>query len=235
LLYARRGTQYIKQAETVLTVSAGDSLILDSTKTSALTFCSETDALLLAIPRSWIRGWLPAPELVVGQIFKAGATWAGTLNSALGNLRAESIAELSLSGSILAEQLAGLLALATPATTPTPLNSHRRSLLGRLVDVLRERCHDPALDPAAVAASLRLSRRYVHALFAAMGTTFSRELYNLRLQRARRLLEDQRFAGLSINEIAWNCGFNETSHFRRRFRRQFGVSPNEFRHTTTKI
>jgi AraC-like DNA-binding protein len=66
-------------------------------------------------------------------------------------------------------------------------------------------------------------------LFAAAGTTFSNELYGFRLQRAERLLQDRRFDGVGIAEIAWNCGFSEPSHFSRRFRKCFGVPPTAYR------
>jgi AraC-like DNA-binding protein len=114
---------------------------------------------------------------------------------------------------------------------PSP-TTHKRALLRRVTATIRERCHEPDLDPAAVAAALGLSRRYVHMLFASAGTTFSQELYACRLHRAQRLLCDRRFEGLGIAEIAWNCGFSEPSHFTRRFRERFGSPPSAYRLNT---
>jgi transcriptional regulator GlxA family with amidase domain len=121
-----------------------------------------------------------------------------------------------------------MLALASAPSLPAP-STHKRALLRRLTETLRERCHEPELDPAAVATALGLSRRYIHVLFAAAGKTFTQELYAFRLQRAQRLLDDKRFDGVGIAEIAWNCGFSEPSHFTRRFRECFGVPPTEYR------
>jgi len=101
--------------------------------------------------------------------------------------------------------------------------------LRRVTETIRERCHESDLDPAKVAATLGLSRRYVHLLFAYAGKTFSQELYDCRLRRAQRLLRDKRFDGLGIAEIAWNCGFSEPSHFARRFRERFGATPSAYR------
>ncbi len=53
-----------------------------------------------------------------------------------------------------------------------------------------------------------------------------------RLQRAQDLLTDPRLRDLPIIEIAARCGFTDPSHFARRFRRQFGVTPLAFRRAT---
>jgi AraC-like DNA-binding protein len=129
---------------------------------------------------------------------------------------------------VVAEQIVSLLALAASHHHPSP-TTHKRALLRRVTETIRERCHEPDLDPATVAAALGVSRRYVHLLFASAGTTFSQELYACRLHRAHRLLCDKRFDGLGIAEIAWSCGFSDHSHFTRRFREQFGAPPSAYR------
>ncbi len=51
----------------------------------------------------------------------------------------------------------------------------------------------------------------------------------LRLEAARRLLADRRWAALTVTEVAARCGFAEPSHFARRFRLAYGLGPVEFR------
>jgi len=48
----------------------------------------------------------------------------------------------------------------------------------------------------------------------------------MRMQRAVRLLQTEL---LTVNEIADRCGFADTSYFCRVFRKEFNVSPEEFR------
>ncbi len=190
-------------------------------------FPEGVDALVLEIRKDWLQGWLPVPEDAAGHMFGRKAGWGGTLASAIGNLT-PTLGDIALPHSAVAEQVAVLLALATAPAVPQ-LTTHKRNLLKQVSETLRDRCHEPDLDPAAVAASLGMSRRYVHVLFAAAGTTFSHELYSCRLQRAQRLLRDRRYDGVGIAEIAWNCGFSEPSHFTRRFRECFGVPPTAYR------
>lgn len=86
---------------------------------------------------------------------------------------------------------------------------------------------NPDLDAAAMAARLGISERYVHALFARMGTTASAFLLEGRLQRAAERLRVD--AEARIGDVAFDAGFNDLSHFCRSFRKRFGVSAREYR------
>ena len=228
LIHVRNGVQHVDQYNRQLTVQSGSCLLVDCRSNFDFRFPQGVEALVLEIRRDWLRSWLPAPEDAVAQVIDGKSGWGATLASALGNLAPTSIAAMELPHAVVAEQIAVLLALAVAPKSPS-LTTHKRSLLRRVSDTLRERCHEPELDPAAVASTLGLSRRYIHRLFASAGTTFTHELYAVRLDRAQRVLADKRFDDVSIAEIAWNCGFSEPSHFTRRFRDRFGVPPTTFR------
>jgi AraC family transcriptional regulator, positive regulator of tynA and feaB len=228
LIHLRRGIQFVEHGGRSLKLEPGDCVLVDCLSGFKFDFPEGVEALVLEIRRDWVQGWLPAPEEATGRIFGRNPGWGATLSSALGNLTPASLAEIGVPHAAVAEQIAVLLALATAPAAPS-LTTHKRSLLKRISETLRERCHEPELDPSAVASSLGLSRRYIHVLLAAAGTTFSHELYDYRLQRAQRLLRDRRYDGVGIAEIAWNCGFSEPSHFTRRFRQCFGVAPTAYR------
>jgi AraC family transcriptional regulator, positive regulator of tynA and feaB len=226
LIHVRRGIQFVEHCGKSFKLEPGNCLLVDCLSGFKFEFPEGVDALVLEVGRDWIQGWLPVPEEAAGQVFGRTPGWGATLSSALSNLMPTTIGDLSMPDSAVAEQIAVLLGLATtPAAAP--LTTHKRVLLKRVSETLRDRCHEPELDPSAVASALGLSRRYIHMLFAAAGTTFSNELYGFRLQRAQRLLQDRRYDGVGIAEIAWNCGFSEPSHFSRR--KCFGVPPTAYR------
>jgi AraC-like DNA-binding protein len=100
---------------------------------------------------------------------------------------------------------------------------------------LRERCHDVTLTPGSLASDQGISLRYLHHLFARAGTTFGTQLMRLRLDAARRLLDDGRWAALGIADVAARCGFSEPSHFARRFRQAFGQAPQVYRRERTGV
>jgi AraC family transcriptional regulator, positive regulator of tynA and feaB len=228
LIHVRNGVQLAEQYGRRLKVEAGDCLLIDCLAGFEFDFPQGVEALVLEIKRDWLKGWLAAPEDAAARLIDGRSGWGATLASALSNVTPKTVAASGLPPTVVAEQIVTLLALATPHQDSTP-TTHKRSLLRRVTETIRERCHEPDLDPATVAAALGLSRRYVHMLFASTGTTFSHELYACRLHRAERLLCDKRFDGLGIAEIAWSCGFSEPSHFTRRFRERFGFSPSAYR------
>jgi len=84
---------------------------------------------------------------------------------------------------------------------------------------------NPAFSARDVAERLGLSVRYVYELAYETGIGFSDRVQELRLQKARALLEDPRQDLLKVSDIALMVGFNEVSHFNRCFRRRFGTTP----------
>ena len=94
-------------------------------------------------------------------------------------------------------------------------------------DVIRRLDTDLSVD--AIAASHRLTARYVQMLFEDEGTTFTAFVREQRLSRARTMLVSPRFDRKRIGEIAYEVGFNDLSYFVRAFRRQFSISPSEAR------
>jgi AraC-like DNA-binding protein len=228
LIHVRKGVQLIEQYGRSLKVEAGDCLLIDCLAGFEFYFPQGVEALVLEIGRDWLGGWLPAPEDAAARLIDGRSGWGATLASALSNLTPATVGASGLPPTVVAEQIVSLLALAASHDDP-PSTTHKRALLRRVTETIRERCHESDLDPAKVAATLGLSRRYVHLLFAYAGKTFSQELYDCRLRRAQRLLRDKRFDGLGIAEIAWNCGFSEPSHFARRFRERFGATPSAYR------
>lgn len=70
-----------------------------------------------------------------------------------------------------------------------------------------------------------MSLRYLHMLFKSGDETVSEWIMNARLQRAHERLA--RGEGRSITDVAYDMGFNSSSHFSTQFRRRFGLSPRE--------
>lgn len=81
---------------------------------------------------------------------------------------------------------------------------------------------DQAIGVSDMARQCAMSDRSFHRKFvAATGTTPSRFLDNLRLARARQLVE----AGIAVKSIATAVGYRSDSAFRASFKEKFGVSP----------
>jgi AraC-like DNA-binding protein len=61
------------------------------------------------------------------------------------------------------------------------------------------------------------------------GVTYTQFVLQHRLDRAFRMLRDQRCAARRISEIAYDVGFGDLSYFNRAFRRRYGATPSEIR------
>lgn len=88
---------------------------------------------------------------------------------------------------------------------------------------------DASLSVRTVAARHNVSPRYVQRLFDENGSTFTEYVMEQRLERAHRLLSDPRLCDQTLTSIAFAVGFNDLSHFQRRFRRRYGVTPSDLR------
>lgn len=78
-----------------------------------------------------------------------------------------------------------------------------------------------------IARRFRVSNGYVSRLFRRhTGITFNAYLTRLRLQTAGRLLKE---TCRSIDEIAWQCAYRDTSWFIKVFKSHYRLSPGQFR------
>ncbi len=99
----------------------------------------------------------------------------------------------------------------------------------RVKELIRGRLSEPGMDAAAIAAATRLSISYLNHLFKSDGKSLMNYLWTLRLERAAQLLSSPRVTAAQVEEIAWQCGFASASHFSRRFREHFGMTPGNYR------
>jgi AraC-like DNA-binding protein len=79
-----------------------------------------------------------------------------------------------------------------------------------------------------------ISSRYIRKLFEEDGASFTVFILTERLARVRRMLQDRRYAHLTIAQLAHSNGFNDISYFNRAFRRQFGATPSDVREAGSK-
>ncbi len=228
LLYFRAGGGTVAQRGRIADVATGDCVLLDSTETYALKFPQRTACTVLSLPREWLCGWIRSPEALVARPIDVRAGWGSALSAWMRCIEPEALKQVSLPATVLSEQVVALLAMA--GNEPVNVNrAERNPLYTRLLATLKERCGETSLTPQVVAEEHRISRRYLHMLFHRAGTTFCDALMNARLEQAFRLLSDQRFSDLPVGEVAARCGFAEPSHFARRFKDSYGMSPKSFR------
>ena len=96
----------------------------------------------------------------------------------------------------------------------------------RARDVLQQQLASP-WRVARLAALVDLSpSRFAHLFQAHVGMPPLRYLQQLRLERARVLLES---TSTSVAAVMRSVGYADASHFSKDFRRRFGAGPREYR------
>lgn len=97
----------------------------------------------------------------------------------------------------------------------------------RQVVVLMEKNLSPPLEIAVIARLVDSSTRQLERAFAAETGMSPSDYYRaLRLKYGKWLLTT---SDTPVNEIAFECGFADASHFIRHFRAQFGMAPGRLR------
>ncbi|WP_294183800.1 response regulator [uncultured Clostridium sp.] len=82
------------------------------------------------------------------------------------------------------------------------------------------------------AAYVNLSVSYLSKLFKkSIGMNFNEYLTSRRIEEAKIILSDRR---VSINNLAFNVGYNEPNYFCRVFKRKEGITPSEYRKKLNK-
>lgn len=223
----RAGRGLMRHAGGEIPLQADECVLIDSREPLDLTLAGGADLLWYHLPVEWLERHLPDPQIAVGVPLGGRQPWAGVLRDVMDAIHEDFGAA---SPFLLSESLCSALAL-TAETIEVRSTRHVRKTFMSLQRTLADLAFTCNVTAGEVAQAHGISLRYLHAIYSANGTSCGRELIRIRLERARRLLLDPAEHGRSIDDIAWQCGFADASHFRRRFRTFFGVPPSALRDT----
>ena len=85
------------------------------------------------------------------------------------------------------------------------------------------------VSPSLIAKEIGISIRYLHWLFKQSDETVIQYLTRKRIELAQLLLTTSSKSLYSVTDVAFMCGFNDSTHFSRRFKQQVGTSPSFYR------
>ncbi|MBN1092402.1 helix-turn-helix domain-containing protein [Blastococcus sp. TML/M2B] len=108
------------------------------------------------------------------------------------------------------------------------------TLLTRLTTYARAHLTEPDLGPQRLAAAHNVSLRRLYSEFAGAGLHLEQWLIAERLERARAQLVSRSGRHRSIAAVARACGFADASHFARRFRQAYGLTPREWQRESAR-
>lgn len=142
------------------------------------------------------------------------------------------LADSSLEHSVVTH-VYDLLAKTLGATRDAAMQVDGRGVRAARMEIIKDdiarHLTEARLSVHTIAARHNVSARYVQRLFDDSGSTFTEYVMEQRLERAHRLLSDPRLSDRTLTSIAFAVGFNDLSHFQRRFRRRYGAPPSDLR------
>lgn len=105
--------------------------------------------------------------------------------------------------------------------------SHNSALLASIQSYIESHYADVNLSLTAIAEAFKRSENYLSSFYKEQtGTGLAEALQRIRLEQARQLISNE-FEPLAT--VAERCGYASTASFRRAFKREYGLSPSEYR------
>ncbi len=214
------------------TLARGDFLLVDGAAPLEFAFGEGGEAIVLRMPARVLRNHLPSPDQFCGVTLRADESIAQDVGDLVRCIfgQLEDGLSAQFHGRIarnLLDTLATAFSMALEdSLSGSPLLCSRNARVRLRIE---RDLRDPALSPSRVAARLRMSPRYLRAIFAASNETVSAYILPRRLEECARELADPDRRRTSITEIAFGWGFNSAPHFTRSFRERFGMSPRQYR------
>jgi AraC-like DNA-binding protein len=207
----------------------GDILIWNTTRPMRFEVVERLHKISVTMPLARLRAWLPCAWRSITSRLPGDSNAAGIVSSFINSVSPEFLSGRLQNGDALTEAVLGTLISVLDVPDVVPQDDLREAHWLRVTRYIDANLDDGALSPAGIAAANRISVRYLHSLFQPKGTTVLQHIIRQRLIRCQRELGNPSMARRSITDIAFSWGFHNATHFSRRFKDEFGMSPSEFR------
>jgi AraC-like DNA-binding protein len=132
-------------------------------------------------------------------------------------------------------ELARALLASAAHTEPHARAVLAETLLTQVRAYVRQHLADPDLRPATIAAAHNISLRYLYKICAHADLSLEQWIIGERLRGARDELLRPDSHQRTIAMVARRWGFTDPTHFTRRFRSTYGLTPSELRRTSTNL
>ncbi|MCJ2080659.1 AraC family transcriptional regulator [Methylobacterium sp. J-090] len=212
---------------------AGDFSIRDPNSPWTLEHKGHVEVLAIEIPRDRLESMLGSARHFAGltmyghlPVTTLARLFLSNMMSMADRLTPQAAERMtSVAIDLVAASLAERLSMETPKALSGTLTVQRAKAYA-LANLGK-----PELDTSQVAAAVGISMRQLQTLFRERGSNVTAWIWQRRLEQAAQRLSDPACLHLQLGELAYGCGFASQSHFSRRFRDQYGLSPRDYRHT----
>lgn len=232
--YVIDGSESINLNDEQIMLNRNDILVWDSTRPMSFQVHNRLHKISVVLPLDRFRSWCP----------KNGFSFRNSIDGFSSNGKLLGNHVKSLSSSVFKGGCKNNFAL-VDATIGMLINAleirkgrgdNRAMQLGKLDNIksfIAINIQDPDLSPTSIAKSVGMSLRYLHKLFEMTDESVSQYIINQRLRQCARDISNPQMSGRQISEIAYSWGFQDVAHFNKRFKKQYLMTPLEYRHHRT--
>ena len=220
--------QYGHEAE----LGAGDFTLCHGEAPYTYQLGDDCEIAMVRVPASLLKEHLPSAESFCGRRLAAGEGLTEPAAVMIASLCATPSSGLSSQFQLrVARQILGMIATsyAIAFESKASASSNVDAWHARARLYIEQHLRSTDLTPCSIARKLKLSPRYLRMIFASGNETTSAYILRRRLEECARQMEDPRWSGHSITEIAFSWGFNSAPHFTRSFRDRYGTAPRRYR------
>lgn len=229
LVSQRSGYAQVAQNGTNIQLAPGDLLLMDSVGSCEITPFGLIEHASLHLPREAVNRALSAGQRKFGKISSACAS-GRMLHLLMDQLCRE--ADGSNQDQALESAFVSLLAPALAHDDTPELATdgvHGASLRNHVHQLIDDSLSQPNLSPLSLASRLNISVRHLYRLFEEQNDSVCRYIQRARLRRSAEDLANPFLRSESITSIAYKWGFTDSAHFSRAFKKQFELSPKDYR------
>lgn len=230
LVSQRSGYTRIEQQGQTLNLVPGDVFIMDSAYACNIVPLGLIEHVSISLPRDRVLGLLgqrplfgkvsatcvsgAALRLIINQLYHQEQTGKASMQEAEAMITAFCSllgSSLQCSGDVMQPELAA------------------SGLLEQVHSIIDACLTHSNLTPVMVAQHAGISVRHLYRLFEDRGDSVCRYIQRSRLQHSADDLANLSGQNESITAIAYKWGFTDSAHFSRSFKKQFNLSPREYR------
>lgn len=223
-----KGVRHYAQAGNSVCLQPGDTTLIDAGRPWSSTCSSQCSRLYLRLPRWLVEEKLQMSDLPLAQRIAGGSGLGATLFRLGTSLYREAGVLSPEEGTAAIEAYLHILS-ACIAGWRESFGGPAPDLDARIAAYIEGNLGDPALSPAMIASAVGISVRHLHRVFSKNGLTLAAWIREKRLENCRRELANSGPLDRNITEVAFSWGFSDSAHFSHCFKKQFGVSPRQFR------
>lgn len=229
LMWQISGALSVEQDGRENVVSEGEATVLDTARPYRIVISDAAKFAVLTLPYETCAGWEHISQKLCGTKLNECPATRAALGALIGVSSVPYDPADSANGTVIQAVQLMLSSALHRAASKQGVIAFEDQRLSCAQKYVAANIGDTSLDANDLASALCMSRRSLYSLFKRHGTTPTKMITNLRLDRCRQVLGDGTQIRRKITDIAFDMGFGNYATFSRLFKSKFGATPSEYR------